>query len=76
MWVRPQGRRRVRSMKTDADISPEERELWADYYEAVACVLEIMRTDGTGEGVLHQVLAQQTLADKALNRIKQIRARG
>jgi hypothetical protein len=50
----------------------EELRLWADYYEARARVLEIMRREGTG-ATLAEILDQDTLAHRALARIKKIR---
>jgi hypothetical protein len=51
----------------------EERRLWADYYEALAHALEILRREGTGEGALSQVLVEDKIARRALDRIRQIR---
>jgi hypothetical protein len=51
----------------------EELRLWADYYEARARVLEIMRRDGTVGAALSQILDEDTLAHRALARIKKIR---
>ena len=59
-------------MTADSD-SAEERRLWADFYEATARVLEIMRSEGTSEAVLERVAAEQARADKALARIREIR---
>jgi len=42
----PMGRAIVRSQLSDAEAA-EERRLWADYYEATARALEIMRREGT-----------------------------
>lgn len=52
----------------------EERRLWADYYEAMARALEIMRTEGTIAATIARVLAEHAAADEALARIKEIRA--
>ena len=59
-------------MKADAN-SVEERRLWADFYEAMARVLEIMKSEGTSKAVLERVAAEQARADRALARIKEIR---
>lgn len=53
--------------------TPEERRLWADYYEATVCILEIMRSGGSSVAYLSRVLAQDSLARRALARIKKIR---
>jgi hypothetical protein len=51
----------------------EERRLWADYYEAAARALEIMRAEGTSGGALPQILAEDARASAAMRRIKEIR---
>jgi hypothetical protein len=51
----------------------EERRLWADFYEATARVLELMRSEGTGEAVVPQIAAEHAAADRALARLKQLR---
>lgn len=51
----------------------EERRLWADYYEAMARVLEIMRRDGTAAGALSRIVEEDTIAGRAIARIKEIR---
>lgn len=61
-------------MIADTNTTAEETRLWADYYDAVSRALEIMKAEGTGEAVLQRVAAQQALADRALARIKEIRA--
>jgi len=51
----------------------EELRLWADYYEARAAALEIMRREGTAGAALAQIVARDTLARSTLARIKEIR---
>ena len=55
-----------------AEEGSEELRLWADYYEATARVLEIMRTQGTAAGVIAQILAEEAKAAAAIRRIKEI----
>jgi hypothetical protein len=50
----------------------EERRLWADYYEAVERLLEIMRREGTSESTLFQIVAEDSTASRAIRRIKQL----
>ena len=50
----------------------EERRLWADYYEAVARILEIMRREGTAEAAVSRILAEDSTASRAIARIKQL----
>jgi hypothetical protein len=50
----------------------EERRLWADYYEAVERVLEIMRREGTSESTIFQIVAEDSTASRAIRRIKQL----
>ena len=50
----------------------EERRLWADYYEATARVLELIRSEGTNGEVLLRIVAEDEIAGLALARIKQI----
>ena len=50
----------------------EERRLWADYYEAVERVLEIMRREGTGAATLFRIVAEDSTASRAIRRIKQL----
>jgi hypothetical protein len=50
----------------------EVRRLWADYYEAAARTVEIMRTEGTTEAVLPRVAAESARAAAALQRLKEI----
>ena len=54
--------------------SGEELRLWADYYDATARVLEIMRTQGTTTTAVAQIVAEEAKAAGALKRIKEIRA--
>ena len=51
----------------------EERRLWADYYEAMARVLEIMRREGTAGGALTRIVEEDTIAGRAIARIMEIR---
>jgi len=51
----------------------EERRLWADYYEATARALEIMRTEGTAVGSLPRIVEEDAKAAVAIKRIKEIR---
>ena len=50
----------------------EERRLWADYYEAMARVLEIMQRAGAAGVALPRIVAEDTLARRAMARIKEI----
>lgn len=60
-----------------AEITPaeeaEERRLWADYYEATARAMEIMRAEGTGAATLLRIAAEDAKAAAAIKRIKVIR---
>jgi hypothetical protein len=51
----------------------EERRLWADYYEATARTLEIMRWEGTDGSALPKIVEQDAKAAAAIKRIKEIR---
>jgi hypothetical protein len=51
----------------------EELRLWADYYEATARALEIMRSQGTTAAAVAQILAEEAKAAGAIRRIKEIR---
>ena len=52
----------------------EELRLWADYYEAAARVLEIIRTQGTKTpAAIMQIAAEDARAAEAMRRIKAIR---
>ena len=51
----------------------EELRLWADYYEATARALEIMRSQGTTAGAVAQIVAENAKAAGAIKRIKEIR---
>jgi hypothetical protein len=51
----------------------EELRLWADYYEATARALEIMRAEGTTSSTLLRIVAEDAKAAAAIKRIKQIR---
>jgi hypothetical protein len=51
----------------------EERRLWADYYEATARALEIMRAEGTTTATLLRIAAEDEKAAAAIERIKAIR---
>jgi hypothetical protein len=57
----------------DPNAANEELRLWADYYEATARVLEIMRTQGTTQAAFAQILAEDARAAVALQRIKELR---
>ena len=71
-WARP-----VDNMDVEFLISAhepdEELKLWADYYEATARVLEIMRVQGTTPAALEQIVAEEARAAGAISRIKEIR---
>jgi hypothetical protein len=54
----------------------EVRRLWADYYEASARALEIMRVEGTTGAVLPRVALEAAKADAALKRLKEIHGLG
>jgi hypothetical protein len=60
-----------------AEVTPaeeaEERRLWADYYEATARALEIMRAEGTSTATLLRIAAEQEKATAAIKRLKEIR---
>lgn len=58
------------------DEAAEERRLWADYYEAMARVLEIMRLEGTAGAAVSRILAEDATAGRAIARIKEIRRIG
>jgi hypothetical protein len=62
----------VRDVITPSEAA-EERRLWADYYEAIARALEIMRTEGTTATVLPRVVKEDTKAAAAIKRLKEIR---
>jgi hypothetical protein len=57
-------------------LTPEEaaeaRRLWADYYEASARALEIMRTEGTTGTALPRIADEAAKADVAIKRLKEI----
>jgi hypothetical protein len=50
----------------------EERRLWADYFEALGRVLEIMRREGTAATVVPRIVAEDSTASHAIARIKQL----
>jgi hypothetical protein len=50
----------------------EVERLWHDYRVAVERTLAIMNTDGTGQRVLPQILAEDAKAGKAIIRIQEI----
>lgn len=50
----------------------EERRLWADYFEAVQRVLEIMRREGTAAPAVTRIVAEDSTASQAIARIKQL----
>ena len=51
----------------------EELRLWADYYEATARIMEIMRAEGTSAATLPRIASEETRAAAAIRRIKEIR---
>lgn len=51
----------------------EELRLWADYYEATARIMEIMRAEGTSAATLPRIVSEETRAAAAIKRIKEIR---
>lgn len=51
----------------------EERRLWADYYEASARALEIIRSEGTDGDAASRIAAEHEIAHRAIERIKEIR---
>jgi hypothetical protein len=51
----------------------EELRLWADYYEATARIMEIMRAEGTSAATLPRIASEETRAAAAIKRIKEIR---
>jgi hypothetical protein len=58
---------------TTAHEAAEERRLWADYYEATARTLEIIRSEGTDGLALPRIVAEDARAAAAIQRIKEIR---
>jgi hypothetical protein len=54
------------------DEAAEERRLWADYYEAMERVLEIMRREGTVDAAVPRIVAEHAIAGRAIARIKQL----
>jgi hypothetical protein len=58
---------------TAAQNAAEERRLWADYYEATARTLEIIRWEGTDGPSLPKIVAEDARAAAAIRRIKEIR---
>jgi hypothetical protein len=60
---------------TPADeAAAEQLRLWADYYEAAAHVLEIVRSGGSvTDAALVRILAGHSRATRALKRIKELR---
>ena len=63
-------------MAMDGAMTPDEvaevRRLWADYYEATARAVEIMRAEGTTEAVLPRIAAESAKAGAAMRRLKAI----
>lgn len=51
----------------------EERRLWADYYEALEGLLELMRREGTSEAATSRIVEGDETARRAIARIKQLR---
>jgi hypothetical protein len=62
----------LRDKLTPAEAA-EELRLWADYYEATARALEIMRAEGTTAATLVRIVAEDARASAAIERIKEIR---
>lgn len=60
-------------LTTDTEEAAEERRLWADFYEATARALELIRREGTAGEVISRIAAEDALARQALTRIKRIR---
>jgi DNA invertase Pin-like site-specific DNA recombinase len=54
------------------DEAAEVRRLWADYYEASARALEIMRAEGTTEAVLPRIATEAAKAAAAMRRLKEL----
>jgi hypothetical protein len=50
----------------------EERRLWADYYEAVERLLDIMRREGTIDAALPRIVEEDSTASRAIARIKRL----
>lgn len=65
------GQKIVHSTLGEAEAA-EERRLWADYYEAVVRVLEIIRREGTAGGALLRIVEEDAIAGRAIARIKEI----
>jgi hypothetical protein len=61
----------VRSLLSKNEAA-EERRLWADYYEAMARVLEIMQREGTAGEALTRIMEEDAIAGRAIARIKEI----
>ncbi len=61
----------------DDSIKPEEAaeelRLWADYYEATARTLELVRTGGTTGATFAEIVREHAKAAAAIRRIKEIR---
>lgn len=70
-------RRHPNTGQVEFFISPEETneelKLWADYYEATARVLEIMRAQGVTADILTKIVAEDAKAAGAIKRIKKLR---
>jgi hypothetical protein len=66
------GQEIVRFTLSEAEAA-EERRLWADYYEAVVRVLEIIRAEGTAGGALLRIVEEDAIAGRAISRIKELR---
>ena len=56
-----------------ADEAAEERRLWADYYEASAHAVALVRAGAATEAALAQIVAADAKAAAAIRRIKEIR---
>ena len=57
----------------DREESAEERRLWADFYEATARVVELIRRKRTTGEVVVEIVSEHDIASRALERIKEIR---
>jgi hypothetical protein len=61
----------VRDTLTPEEVA-EERRLWADYYEAVERLLDIMRREGALDAALPRIVVEDKTASRAIARIKQL----
>lgn len=56
-----------------ADEAAEERRLWADYYEASAHALALLRGGAATPAAVSEIVAEDAKAAAAIRRIKEIR---